>query len=223
MRMEEKAGITKENLVELIKILYQKIDEKKAELSKLDTEIGDGDHGFSLAKGFKSLNDKLQEYASFDTGEMLKKCGFELIKTVGGAAGAVFGTFFTGQAMYYNNNLKEKDTLSLSDFSGMLAEALAQIKKRGGAQPGDKTMVDALEPAVEALASAAESGAGFADAFRTAADAAATGAEKTRDMVARKGRSKNVGERGLGYKDPGAASMALIIGTMADYFQSHGM
>jgi len=217
--MEEKAGITKENLVELIKILYQKIDEKKAELSKLDTEIGDGDHGFSLAKGFKSLNDKLQEYASFDTGEMLKKCGFELIKTVGGAAGAVF----TGQAMYYNNNLKEKDTLSLSDFSGMLAEALAQIKKRGGAQPGDKTMVDALEPAVEALASAAESGAGFADAFRTAADAAATGAEKTRDMVARKGRSKNVGERGLGYKDPGAASMALIIGTMADYFQSHGM
>jgi len=221
--MEEKAGITKENLVELIKILYQKIDEQKAELSKLDTEIGDGDHGFSLAKGFKSLADKLPEYVSLDTGEMLKKCGFELIKTVGGAAGAVFGTFFTGQAVYYNNNLKERDTLSLADFSAMLSEALAQIKKRGGAKQGDKTMVDALEPAVEALASAVESGAGFAEAFRSAAKAAEAGAEKTRDMVAKKGRSKNVGERGLGYKDPGAASMALIIRTMAGYFESLGI
>ncbi len=221
--MEEKAGITKENLVELIEILYRKIDEQKDELSKLDTEIGDGDHGFSLAKGFRSLNDKLGEYASLDTGEMLKKCGFELIKTVGGAAGAVFGTFFTGQAVYYNDNLKKKDILLLSDFSGMLSEALSQVKKRGGAQPGDKTMVDALEPAVEALASAAESGAGFSEAFHKAAEAAEAGAEKTRDMVAKKGRSKNVGERGLGYKDPGAASMALIIRTMADYFTSHGM
>jgi len=220
--MDEK-GLTKENLVELIRNLYQKIDGQKAELSKLDTEIGDGDHGFSLAKGFKSLVDKLPEYSKLDTGEMLKKCGFELIKTVGGAAGAVFGTFFTGQAVYYVSHLKDRETLSLSDFTGMLSEALTQVKKRGGAQPGDKTMIDALEPAVEALTAAVESGAGFAEAFGSAAEAAEAGAEKTRNMVAKKGRSKNVGERGLGYKDPGAASMALIFKTMAEYFQSIGI
>jgi dihydroxyacetone kinase-like protein len=154
---------------------------------------------------------------------MLKKCGFELIKTVGGAAGAVFGTFFTGQATFYNNELKGKATLSLSDFSSMLSHALAQIKKMGGANPGDKTMVDALQPAVQEIARAANDSLSFSTAFTRAAAEAEKGAEKTREMVATHGRAKNLGERAIGYMDPGAASITLIIKTMAEYFQTLGI
>jgi dihydroxyacetone kinase-like protein len=221
--MGETVGISKENIVEMLRQIYLRMDEQKEYLSKLDTEIGDGDHGFSLANGFRKLNDKLEEYARLDTGEMLKKCGFELIKTVGGAAGAVFGTFFTGQATLYNNDLKGKDTLSLSDFSSMLSHALAEIKKRGSAKPGDKTMVDALQPAVQELTSAANDNLSFSTAFRRAAVEAERGAEKTREMVATHGRAKNLGERSIGYMDPGAASIALIIKTMAEYFQTLGI
>jgi dihydroxyacetone kinase-like protein len=212
-----KDRITKDDLVKIVERLHTTIDGQKDALSKLDTEIGDGDHGFSIANGFRNFHEKLDEYAQLEIGQFLKKGGFELIKHVGGAAGAVFGTFFTGQASYYDKNLNGKKELDLQDIANMFSEALAQIKKRGNAKAGDKTMVDALEPAVNSLLESAAAGASLADAFRTAAQKAGEGAERTRDMVATHGRAKNLGQRSIGYMDPGAKTTSVIIETIAEY------
>jgi dihydroxyacetone kinase-like protein len=107
----------------------------------------------------------------------------------------------------------------LDDLSLMFTQALEQIKARGGASPGDKTLIDALEPAIDALKSSSEQGHTLSSAFRIAAEKAREGAEATRSMVGKRGRSKNLGERGVGYIDPGAVSTALIFGVICDYIQ----
>jgi dihydroxyacetone kinase-like protein len=216
--MADPKMITREDLVEILKLLADTFEEHKDHLSKLDTEIGDGDHGFSMASGFKAVAEKLDQLSELPIGDLLKKTGFELIKTIGGAAGAVFGTLFTGQASYFQQELTGKECLTLPEISAMLTEALAQIKRRGGAQPGDKTMLDALEPAVLALEEAASQGSSLQEAFQTAARRSRSGALSTKDMVAKHGRAKNLGERALGFIDPGSVSTALIFEVMADYF-----
>jgi len=212
-----KGSISKNDLLKMVERMYKTIDAMKENLSKLDTEIGDGDHGFSIAGGFKSFYEKLDEYAQLDIGQLLKKGGFDLIKNVGGAAGAVFGTFFIGQSAYYDANLKGKDPLDLKDMANMFAHALEQIKNRGHAKPGDKTMVDSLEPAVESLKKSAAQGKDLAEAFKLAAQKADEGSEKTKEMVATHGRAKNLGERSLGFMDPGSKTMAVIINSIAEY------
>ena len=209
--------ISKEDIISIIKSIYKKIDENKDYLSRLDTEIGDGDHGTSMARGFKSLNDKLVEFSNLEIGLILKKSGFELIKTIGGSAGVVFGTFFTGQGGYYDKNLNGKQSISLKDIAGMLEEALQQIIKRGKAAPGDKTMIDALQPAVFAIKTSADENASILEAFKTATQKAKEGAEKTKEMIGKHGRSKYLGERGIGYIDPGAVSTTLIFETITEY------
>ncbi len=209
--------ITKDDLINILKKIHDKIDSNKEYLSKLDTEIGDGDHGTSMARGFKSLYDKLDELKQQDIGSILKKAGFELIKTIGGSAGAVFGTLFTGQASYYDKHLKGKESLDLNDLANMLNESLNQIKKRGNADLGDKTMIDALQPAVEALKESAEKGLSINDAFSEAVKRAKEGAEKTKEMIGKHGRSKYLGERGKGYIDPGAVSTFLIFEAISEY------
>lgn len=218
--MANPALITKQDLVQILKLLAETFEEHVDHLSKLDTEIGDGDHGFSMASGFKSVADKLDQLSELPIGDLLKKTGFELIKTIGGAAGAVFGTLFTGQASWYQANLEGEGSLTLQQWSEMFTEALAQIQRRGGAQPGDKTMLDALQPAVTALEEAAAQDASLADAFQTAARRARSGALSTKDMIAKHGRAKNLGERALGFVDPGSVSTALIFETLADYFNN---
>ena len=170
-----------------------------------------------MAGGFTSFLNKIEEYSELDIGNLLKKGGFELIKTIGGAAGAVFGTFFTGQASYYESNLQGRESINLADLAAMITEALEQIKKRGMAQPGDKTMVDALQPAALELTRAAEAGASLPEGMQRAAAKAREGAESTSDMAAKRGRSRNLGERSRGYVDPGAISTALIFEAMSEY------
>jgi dihydroxyacetone kinase-like protein len=213
-----KGTITKSDIVEMIRHVGGRVIENRDYLSRLDTEIGDGDHGVGLAAGFTSFTAKLGEFGSADIGGLLKKGGFELIKTVGGASGAIFGTLFTGQAVYYDANYKGKEELTLGEFANMLTEALCQIKKRGAAQVGEKTMVDAFEPAVAALQEAVKQNLGFGQAFKKAAGKAREGAESTKNMVAAKGRAKNLGERSLGFIDPGSMSTAIIFESMAEYF-----
>ena len=152
-----------------------------------------------------------------DIGGFLKKCGFEMIRAIGGAAGAIYGTFFTAQASYYSSNLNGKENLEPADIAGMLTEALNQIQKRGGAQTGDKTLVDALEPAVEELNRGVQAGLNLTEMFQNAAQKASEGAENTKNLVAKHGRAKYVGDKSLGLVDPGAVSMSLIFKTIADY------
>jgi len=214
--MSGQETLTKADLVNIIGGIADCMEANKAHLSKLDTEIGDGDHGFSMSQGFASVCAKMDDLAAADIGSLLKKCGLEMIKVIGGAAGVIFGTFFTAQASYYNAHLKGKEELQPADITGMLAEALAQIKKRGGAQPGDKTMVDALEPAVEELKRGLAKGLTLKAMFQNAALQAAQGAEKTKSMTAKNGRAKYLAARSLGYIDPGAVSLSLIFKTIAD-------
>ncbi len=212
--------ITRDDIIRIVKRMYHTIDEKQEYLSKLDTEIGDGDHGFSMATGFKSFYNKLDELSALSIGQVLKKGGFELIKTIGGAAGAIFGTFFTGQASYYDKNLNGKESLNLEDLTNMLKEALTQIKKRGNAKLGDKTMVDALEPAVNELTAGVKNNLSLSQAFKNAAAKAREGSDNTKNLVSKRGRSKNLGERSVGYIDAGSMSTYLIINTIADYIDN---
>jgi dihydroxyacetone kinase-like protein len=216
--MGERSEISKEDIIKIVDRMYRKIEDNRDYLSRLDTEIGDGDHGFSMASGFKNFHLKLDEFAKLNIGQLMKKGGFELIKTIGGASGAVFGTFFTGQASYYEKNLEGKERLTLQDFTDMLEEALKQIKQRGNAQVGDKTMIDAMEPAVDALKKAVAEGSSFADAFKKASKKAKEGAESTKDLPGKRGRSKNLAERARGFIDPGAVSTALLFDTFSEYF-----
>jgi dihydroxyacetone kinase-like protein len=213
-------SISKSDLANIICGIRDTMEDKKDYLSKIDTQIGDGDHGFSMSQGLHNVCAKLEEFEKEEIGGFLKKCGFEIIRAIGGAAGAIYGTFFTAQASYYNSHLMGKEELEPADIIGMLTEALNQIKKRGGAQTGDKTLVDALEPAVNELNRSMEAGMALKEMFQNAAHKASEGAENTKTMVARHGRSKFVGDRSLGFVDPGAVSMALMFATIADYLSN---
>ena len=214
--------LTRKDIIRILALLSNTFEENQAYLSKLDTEIGDGDHGFSMAKGFHEISLKLETFADLSIGQLLKKAGFELINSIGGAAGAIFGTFFLGQASYYENHLSGKKELDLQDLSNMLNEALVKIKTRGNAQPGDKTMVDALEPAVKALSLALQNQLSLSQAFQNASREAQKGAESTKEMQGRRGRSKNLAERSIGYLDPGAMSTFLIFRTISEYIDKPG-
>jgi dihydroxyacetone kinase-like protein len=215
--MSVKDKISKPDLANMLRRIRDAMEEKKDYLSHIDTQIGDGDHGFSMSQGFNNVCAKIEAFEKEDIGGFLKKCGLEMISAIGGAAGAIYGTFFTAQAAFYNTHLKGKEELEPADFSAMLAEALNQIKKRGGAMIGDKTLVDALEPAVMELQQGLSAGLPLKEMFQKAAGKAAAGAESTKTMIAKHGRSKYVGEKSLGFLDPGAVSMALIFATIADY------
>ncbi|GAA2381145.1 dihydroxyacetone kinase subunit DhaL [Dactylosporangium salmoneum] len=174
-------------------------------LTELDTAIGDGDHGVNLRRGFDAAAAAVDSLAPGSAGDVLGKTGTTLLSKVGGASGPLYGTLFRalGKTLRAGGSLAEG-----------LQAALDGVRQLGKAAPGDKTMVDALTPAVAAYAAAA--GEGEADAARAAADAAAQGARATVPMQARKGRASYLGERSIGHQDPGATSTALILAALAD-------
>ncbi len=180
-------------------------------LTQADKAIGDGDHGISMARGFTGVIEKVEgrEFTSID--HLFRTVGTAILTTAGGAAGAVFGTLFRGMA----ENAGDQTILTSSLFSRMLFDGLRAVEARGGAKPGGKTMIDALEPA--AAGSERQISAPLDDALPAIAAAARLGMEKTRDMAARVGKAKALGERSLGHPDPGAISMALILEIMAEY------
>ncbi len=138
--------------------------------------------------------------------------GFALIKEVGGASGTIFGSLFLGMAKV----AKDRSTISVTELSEMLGEGLAQIQRRGKAQPGDKTMVDALFPATESLKASAREGVVLSEAVRRAAEAARQGAEATRNMIGKHGRAKYFKEKSIGWQDAGATTVAVILESIAE-------
>ena len=185
--------------------------ESKDLLTQADKAIGDGDHGVGMARGFEAVQEKLegQDFAALD--ELLKAVGTALMMSIGGAAGAVFGTLFRGGA----KGLAGQQVFDSYALSVMLRDGLDAVQRRGGAKPGDKTMVDALEPA----AAKAEELASFPleESLAAIAEAARQGMESTKEMVAAVGKAKTLGTRSLGHPDPGAVSVHLILQCMADY------
>lgn len=188
------------------------IDEHRAELVTLDREIGDGDHGENLDRGFRAVLEAV-EGGTFDTpGAVFKVVATKLISTVGGAAGPLYGTAYLKAAQAAG----DADELDAEALVAVLTAARDGIVSRGKAEVGDKTMVDAWSPAVDAAVAAAGSGASPRDVLVAAADAAATGAESTDALVAHKGRASYLGERAVGHRDPGAQSSVYVLRAAVD-------
>jgi dihydroxyacetone kinase-like protein len=185
------------------------IEKNSTLLSDLDAAIGDGDHGANMSRGFTAVAKKLETAQPADIGALFKTVGMTLISTVGGASGPLYGGFF----LELGRQTAGKQELDSAALASMLQAGLDDIKKRGKAELGDKTMVDALTPAVEAMRSA---GNGLAEATRTAAATARDAAEKTTPMLARKGRASYLGERSIGHQDPGATSSAILLESLAE-------
>jgi phosphoenolpyruvate---glycerone phosphotransferase subunit DhaL len=176
-------------------------------LVQLDAAIGDGDHGINLNRGFDAVTLALSTEPDGTPGKLLILSGKTLISTVGGASGPLWGSALrkAGRA------LGDESTFDLAQLVDAMAAALASIQDLGAAVPGDKTMVDALEPAVTAMRAGLARGASSGEMLRSAAEAAEAGMRATIPMQARKGRASYLGERSIGHQDPGATSTAMII------------
>ena len=202
--------IDSKKLCEIIANMTEKIQEQKDFLTELDNEIGDGDHGINMARGFAAVKEKLPAMADKDVGAILKEVGMTLVSTVGGASGPLYGTAFMKAGMA----CKGMAEISGEDMLKALSAAIAGIKQRGKSEEGEKTMLDALCPAERALSEALEGGAALKDALGKAVNAAEAGLLHTRDIIATKGRASYLGERSLGHQDPGATSSLLMLQVM---------
>ena len=195
----------------VVSALIDAIEKNKEWLSEIDGAVGDGDHGVNMAKGFAMMRDKIKEVPD-RLSDQLKALGMTLVSNIGGAMGPIYGTFFMRMA----KPIEGKDEIDENDILQMLNLALEGVKKRGGAEVGDKTLVDTLEPAFESVRKSIEDGKDFNDVLEAMVKAAEKGMESTKDLVAKKGRSSRLGERSKGTIDAGAASCYIILKTMAE-------
>jgi dihydroxyacetone kinase-like protein len=186
------------------------IAEQKDYLTQLDAAIGDADHGSNMTRGFAAVETKLAELdGGVPPGKMLIAAGQTLVSTVGGASGPLWGTALRRAG----RSMGESETVEPPQLADALAAAVAGVVELGAAQPGDKTMVDALQPAVDAFRSQI-GGGDLAAALSAATAAAEQGMRATVPMLARKGRASYLGERSIGHQDPGATSAALIVAAL---------
>jgi phosphoenolpyruvate---glycerone phosphotransferase subunit DhaL len=179
-------------------------------LTAADQAIGDGDHGIGMRRGFAAVLEMLRGLPAPTIQALVKSVGTTLMARTGGAAGAIFGTFFTAGSAAF----ADSEVVDGAGFARFLMLGLAAVEKRGGAREGQKTMIDALAPAVRAAMAGSQA---LPDAVRAAAVAAAAGVEATRQMIATTGKAKTLGERSLGHPDPGALSLSLILAAMQDF------
>ncbi len=204
--------VTKEQVVRWLEATAAVLEANKGYLTDLDSAIGDADHGINMDRGFKKVMEKLPTVADKDIGNILKTVGMTLISSVGGASGPLYGTFYMRGGMAAD----AKEELDNEDLVNVLQGAVDGIIQRGRAQPGDKTMVDALLPALDALKAAVAEGQGAADALAAAVAAAEQGMKDTIPLQARKGRASYLGERSIGHQDPGATSSYLILNALLE-------
>jgi phosphoenolpyruvate---glycerone phosphotransferase subunit DhaL len=188
------------------------VEEQRDHLTQLDAAIGDADHGINLSRGFTAVRQALAEQDTPSPGAVLKVTGTTLISTVGGASGPLYGTAFRRAA----KALGDAPDVGLPALADALKAALEGVRKLGAASEGEKTMVDALAPAVDAFAKAVGDGADAPAALEALTEAADTGAAATVDMQALKGRASYLGARSVGHEDPGAASSALMLRALRD-------
>jgi dihydroxyacetone kinase-like protein len=186
----------------------QEMSEHRQELVALDTAIGDGDHGTNMNRGMQKALEKLEAADQADAGAVLKTVAMTLISTVGGAAGPLYGTLF----LQLGNAMAGETEVDLAGFAAAWRKGLEGVQSRGKAELGDKTMVDALSPAVQALEQAAD----LASGLSAAAQAAEDGMHATTPLVARKGRASYLGERSADHQDPGATSTYYLFKSAAE-------
>jgi len=210
------SAVTGADVVRWIELYASTIAENKGYLTELDSAIGDADHGSNMNRGMNAVVEKIGDDPGDDIGGLLKTVGMTLVSKVGGAGGPLYGTLF----MQMGAASAGKSELSVEDWSAALQAALTGVKARGKAEPGDKTMIDALTPAAEALSKAAAESTSFTDALKAAESAAEEGMKATIPLVARKGRASYLGERSAGHQDPGATSTYLLMKTASEVLGS---
>ena len=194
------------------------IGENAQFLTDLDAAIGDADHGINMDRGMTAVISALDEGAPADMSAMCKQVGMTLVKSVGGASGPLYGTFFLRMA----GALGADQSVDAADFAKALRAGVEGVVQRGRAEAGDKTMFDALAPALDALDAALASGSSLAVALADATVAADNGRDATESMVARKGRASYLGQRSVGHVDPGATSAAMLIAAAASAYATGG-
>jgi dihydroxyacetone kinase-like protein len=190
-----------------IRIFTALVAENKERLTDLDAAIGDGDHGANMDRGMRAAVAALDDAAPTTAAVLFNKVGMTVISTVGGASGPLFGTLF----LRIGASLGDNAEVSLAQLATAMRAGLDGVVARGKAEPNDKTMYDALAPAVNALDGAVAAGADTAEAMRLALSAAEAGRDATTPMLARKGRASYLGERSVGHQDPGATTVALLM------------
>ncbi|MBT9831563.1 dihydroxyacetone kinase subunit DhaL [Clostridium baratii] len=197
-------------VIEILIKVSEKIDKNKEYLTELDAAIGDGDHGLNMSKGFNAVSDKLKAEEDDNIGNILKKTGMTLVSNVGGASGPLYGTAFMKASMA----LKDKNEIDINDFLSALKLALEGIKSRGKSTEGEKTMMDALSPAIKSMEDSIKNGDSYIEVLEKGKDAALEGVEFTKTIKATKGRASYLGDRSIGHQDPGATSCFYILETI---------
>ncbi len=203
--------MTSEDMMRWLERTADVLRENRTYLTELDSAIGDADHGINMDRGFSAVRDKFPAMAAMDMASQLRTVGSTLVSTVGGAGGPLYGTAYLRAA----GAVAGKQELTSADVVAMLEAFLGGVVARGKAQPGEKTMVDALTPALAAAKQALNEGATLAQITSRASVAAEEGMKATIPMLATKGRASYLGERSIGHQDPGATSSWLILQNLA--------
>ena len=198
-------------LVEILQAIAQRMEKEKEVLTELDNAIGDGDHGINLARGFAAVEQKLPTLADKDLGAILKGVGMALVSNVGGASGPLYGTAFMKAGGALKGETEADDEKLVAAFEA----AVENIKMRGKAHEGEKTMLDAQCPALKALKESLAAGKDIKAAMADAVEAAKTGVAYTKTIIATKGRASYLGERSIGHEDPGAVSSLMMLEEIA--------
>ena len=198
-------------VVEIIKVMAEIIHENAQFLTDLDAPIGDNDHGINMDRGFQKVLEDLPGVENSDIGAILKKTGMDLVSTVGGSSGPLYGTAF----MKAGAAVAGKNEIDADDFIDIMDAAVGGVQLRGKAEKVEKTMLDAMIPAVEAIKKGVDAGKTPAEFLADGVEAAKEGVEYTKTIIATKGRASYVGERSIGHQDPGATSFTLLLESIA--------
>ncbi|MDN6729758.1 MAG: dihydroxyacetone kinase subunit L [Alkalibacterium sp.] len=209
--------LSKQYFIDSIVNVAKMIEKERNYLTKLDSDIGDGDHGINLSIGFREVTKKLEEIdeGTDDISSFLKKVGMSLLGKVGGASGPLYGSLF----MKMGTNVTGKNEVTFEEFVDMIEQGVQSIETRGKAEVGDKTMIDALRPGIDFLKEQDTDGKEV-EVFGQFVEVMKEGAEKTIPLVAKKGRAVRLGERAMGHKDPGSESSWLIFNAFYEELQN---
>ncbi|MGN0345352.1 MAG: dihydroxyacetone kinase subunit DhaL [Lachnospiraceae bacterium] len=204
----------RKKVVEILLGMAKAMEENKELLTDLDSAIGDSDHGINMARGFAEVEKQAESLEQKDIGNILKTVGMTLVSKVGGSSGPLYGTAFMKAGM----TIGAKDEIDMADFLGALEVGIEGVKARGKSTTGEKTMLDAMVPALDAMKEQQAAGADAKQVLEAGVQAAEAGVEATKPMVATKGRASYLGERSIGHQDPGATSFTLLLKEIAKVF-----
>ena len=204
--------LTSDQMIKWLERFAALVTENKDHLTQLDSAIGDADHGANMDRGFKAVLGKKTEFQDKDIATVFKTVAMTLISTVGGASGPLYGTFFLQAGLLAAG----KSSISAEEFGALLEKGLNGVIQRGKANPGDKTMIDAMQPAIAAYQKALQGGESLDAALKKAAESSREGMKATIPLVAKKGRASYLGERSAGHQDPGSTSTALLFQAAAE-------